>query len=116
MTEIIYLNYNNQGKITGVFVSSDGSNAPESSIEIPKEDYDRVASYLNFCTIVNGALVEPDSDLIAVEQNKISIKAQIVALEASITSRRWRDAALTEEGMTWLENIEIEITNLRNQL
>ena len=45
-----------------------------------------------------------------------AIKAQIKALEASITERRYREAILTDEGKAWLEGVEEQIQTLRNQL
>ena len=44
------------------------------------------------------------------------ILAQIAQLEATITNRRIREAALTDAGKTWLEGIDAQITALRGQL
>ena len=41
---------------------------------------------------------------------------QIVQLETTITSRRLREAALTNAGKAWLENIDNQIAALRAQL
>lgn len=49
------------------------------------------------------------------EQPKLAIKADIAALEATITSRRTREAILgTDNG--WLADIESQIETLRSQL
>lgn len=44
------------------------------------------------------------------------ILAQIAQLEASITNRRIREAALTVEGKDWLLAIDAQITALRGEL
>jgi hypothetical protein len=51
----------------------------------------------------------------AKEQAKIIIKAQITALEASVTPRRQREAILSID-TTWLADIELQIGQLRQQL
>lgn len=38
---------------------------------------------------------------------------QILAIEATITTRRLRDAVLTPEGKTWLETADAQIAALR---
>lgn len=43
-------------------------------------------------------------------------KRAIIALENEITPRRYREAVLTEEGKTWLEDKEAEIQDLRDTL
>ena len=43
------------------------------------------------------------------------IDAQIAGLEAQQTPRRLREAALTEEGKLWLQNLENQIAALRAQ-
>lgn len=51
----------------------------------------------------------------AKEQPKILIKAEIAALETTITPRRTREAILgTDNG--WLAGIELQIGQLRQQL
>jgi hypothetical protein len=43
------------------------------------------------------------------------IDAQILALEATVTQRRMREAALTDEGKAWLADVDARITALRAQ-
>jgi len=51
----------------------------------------------------------------AKEQPKILIKAEIAAIETTITLRRIREAILdTDSG--WLANVELQIAELRGQL
>lgn len=47
---------------------------------------------------------------------QLTIQQQIEVLEASITTRRLRDAVLTEEGKAWLSGVEAQIAQLRGQL
>lgn len=49
------------------------------------------------------------------EKPRKEILAQIQALEAQQTPRRLREAALGQDG-GWLGNLEMQITNLRQQL
>lgn len=44
-----------------------------------------------------------------------TINAQILALEATVTQRRLREAALTEAGRTWLADVDAQIDLLRAQ-
>jgi hypothetical protein len=43
-------------------------------------------------------------------------KTEITALEATITQRRLREAALTQEGKDWLAGVDAQIATLRTQL
>ena len=52
----------------------------------------------------------------AVAANNAAVKAQIAELEAQQTPRRIREAALSAEGKSWLENLDSQITALRAQL
>jgi hypothetical protein len=45
-----------------------------------------------------------------------TVAQQILALEATVTPRRLRDAVLTPEGKIWLEDIESKITTLRQEI
>lgn len=54
-----------------------------------------------------GALVAPDPNA--------AIDAQIMALEATVTQRRLRDAALTATGKGWLADVDAQIAALRAQ-
>lgn len=49
------------------------------------------------------------------ESNAI-VLAQIATLEASVTQRRIREAALTDAGKTWLADVDSQITTLRGAL
>lgn len=42
-----------------------------------------------------------------------TIQEQIIAIEATITPRRLRDAVLTVEGKAWLETTDAQISALR---
>jgi len=44
-----------------------------------------------------------------------AIDAQIQALEATVTQRRLREAALTDEGKAWLADLDAQIAALRAQ-
>ncbi len=59
--------------------------------------------------LVNGAFVTPPPEA-------KSIQDRILDLEALQTPRRIREAALTVEGRIWLENLEAQIVDLRQQL
>lgn len=41
---------------------------------------------------------------------------QILELESTVTQRRYREALLTDAGKLWLEDVESQIDNLRQQL
>lgn len=55
---------------------------------------------------------------VAWEAGRVAREAlqQIAALEAQVTPRRVREAVLTPEGVTWLDNIETQIAVLRGAL
>ena len=57
--------------------------------------------------VVAPPLVEPDPNA--------DIDAQILALEATVTQRRLREAALTDEGRAWLADLDAQIAALRAQ-
>ena len=75
--------------------------------------------------IVNGVLV--DMTQAEVEQAAVdaaqaemlavnaALDAQILALEATVTQRRLREAALTEAGKAWLAGVDAQIAALRAQ-
>jgi hypothetical protein len=50
------------------------------------------------------------------EAPRIAILAQIAAIEATVTQRRLREAALTEDGRAWLADVDAQIAALRAQL
>lgn len=45
-----------------------------------------------------------------------TIHAEIAALEAQQTGRRMREAALTDEGRAWLQNLDDQIAAKRTEL
>jgi hypothetical protein len=45
-----------------------------------------------------------------------AILAEIAALEATVTNRRLREAALTEDGKAWLAEVDARIAALRGTL
>ena len=45
-----------------------------------------------------------------------AILAEIAALEATVTNRRLREAALTEDGKAWLADVDARIATLRTNL
>lgn len=44
-----------------------------------------------------------------------AIDAQILALEATVTQRRLREAALTDAGRAWMADVDAQIAALRSQ-
>ena len=56
-----------------------------------------------------GCTTPPDLDPNA------DIDAQILALEGTVTQRRLREAALTDEGKAWLADVDDQIETLRAQ-
>jgi hypothetical protein len=79
---------------------------------VPSKDFigkeDELAAKLGITnyTLVDEAPINPQEEILR----------QIYILEAQITRRREREAILTTEGKTWLQNIEAQIETLRNQL
>lgn len=73
--------------------------------------------------IIDGVTVEISPDeLAALEAYQASlldpnaaIDAQILALEATVTQRRLREAALTDAGKAWLADLDAQIAVLRAQ-
>lgn len=73
--------------------------------------------------VINGELVElSDAEVaeLAAQQASMvdpnaAIDAQIFALEATVTQRRLREAALTETGKAWLADVDAQIAALRAQ-
>ena len=53
---------------------------------------------------------------VATYANAAQAKQNIDALEAQVTNRRLREAALTDEGKAWLQNIEDQIAIERAKL
>ena len=52
---------------------------------------------------------------LAREKNE-AIKAEIVQLEAATTSRRYREAVLSDDGKAWLVSQDVKIAELRKNL
>lgn len=76
--------------------------------------------------IVNGKLMDLTTEeeaqvLIDAEAEHVisanaGIDAQIRGLEATVTQRRLREAALTEAGRAWLADVDAQIAALRAQM
>lgn len=69
----------------------------------------------------NGAMIAVDGDGYIIQaapntSDADNIKAKIAALESQQTPRRLREAALTDEGRAWLQNLEDQIEALRVEL
>ena len=67
----------------------------------------------NIIQLEGDALIDAQAQ--KVEDEKAKIKADIAALEATITPRRTREAILGIGG-TWLADVELQIQELRGQL
>ena len=65
--------------------------------------------------IVNQSDYDKNKQNYLIDLSKAKIKADIAALEASVTPRRQREAILSID-TTWLADIEIQIGQLRQQL
>lgn len=75
--------------------------------------------------VVDGILVElTEAELLQVAKDTADAEerakyeeglSQILALEAAVTQRRLREAALTDEGKTWLADVDAQIAALRAQ-
>ena len=75
---------------------------------------------------VNGVLIDltaeevaqAEADAAQAERAAVNAArdAQILALEATVTQRRLREAALTEAGRAWLADVDEQIAALRAQL
>jgi len=73
--------------------------------------------------VVNGVLMDMTQDELAqvaldaaeyeARATNTVIDARILALEASVTQRRLREAALTEAGRAWLADVDAQIAVLR---
>jgi hypothetical protein len=67
----------------------------------------------NIIQLTGDALIEAQAQ--KVEDEKAKIKADIAALETTITPRRTREAILAID-TTWLADVELQIGQLRQQL
>lgn len=105
-------------KQTGGFYDRDihGANIPEDAVKLTAVEH---AALLEAQS--NGKQIVPDENgnPVAVDPPPPSandvIKAQIAALEASITNRRTREAILGADN-GWLANVNQQIADLRVQL
>ena len=82
------------------------------------EDHRGEASYINgVASVVTdlGAYPEGWSTTPPAPDPNAAIDAQILALEATVTQRRLREAALTDEGKAWLADVDAQIAALRAQ-
>lgn len=102
----------------------------EIILSTPQPIYDIYSEYIELSTPVknsNGdweqtwSIIQLTGDTLIdaqaqkVEDEKAKIKADIAALEASITPRRQREAILAID-TTWLADVELQISQLRQQL
>lgn len=62
------------------------------------------------------AEIEAARPALAAEAARKAILAEIAALEATVTPRRLREAALTEAGKAWLADVDAQIAVLRASL
>ena len=82
------------------------------------EDHRGEAGYVNGAAfVIDGFGAYPDgwSATPPAPDPNAGIDAQILALEATVTQRRLREAALTEEGKAWLAGLDAQIAALRVQ-
>lgn len=82
------------------------------------EDHRGEAGYVNgaaFVMVDLGAYPEGWSTAPPAPDPNAAIDAQILALEATVTQRRLREAALTEAGRAWLADLDAQIAALRAQ-
>ena len=54
--------------------------------------------------------------VVPAEKTSADIIEEIAALEATVTNRRLREAALTEDGKAWLADVDARIAALRGTL
>jgi len=82
------------------------------------EDHRGETGYINgtaFVVTDLGAYPEGWSTTPPAPDPNKAIDAQIAALEATVTQRRLREAALTETGKAWLADLDAQIAALRAQ-
>ena len=95
-----------------------GDNIPSDAVAISDEEHAALLSGQSSGKIIsadkNGKPVLVDPPL--PDPVPPTILEQITAIESTITNRRLREAALTEEGKAWLAAKDAEIAALRAQL
>ena len=95
-----------------------GSAIPADAVEITDEQHQALLEGQSQGKIIaadkNGKPVLVDPPL--PDPVPPTILEQITAIESTITNRRLREAALTEEGKAWLAAKDAEIAALRAQL
>ena len=107
-------------KTTGGFYTREihGDNIPADAVEITVEKYQALLEGQSQGKIIaadaNGYPILVDPPL--PDPVPPTILEQITAIESTITNRRLREAALTEEGKAWLAAKDAEIAALRAQL
>ena len=107
-------------KSTGGFYDTaiHGDNIPADAVEITGEEHKALLEGQSQGKIIaadkNGKPVLVDPPL--PDPVPPTILEQITAIESTITNRRLREAALTEEGKAWLAAKDAEIAALRAQL
>ena len=95
-----------------------GDSIPSDAVEITNEEHQALLEGQSQGKIIsadkNGKPVLVDPPL--PDPVPPTILEQITAIESTITNRRLREAALTEEGKAWLAAKDAEIAALRAQL
>lgn len=105
-------------KSTGGFYVAEihGDNIPPDAVEITTDEHAALLAGQSA-----GKLIRADADgrPVAVDPQPLPpnqiIMAQIVALEGTITDRRWREAVLGADN-GWLKGVNDQITALRAKL
>jgi hypothetical protein len=108
-----YVNYNADGTIIGFMSDSVNTNIPSDALKISDEQWQDCLNNqgLRKVDVATKTIIT----CIPTPSNNGLIKQQIVALEATVTSRRIREAALGTDG-GWLRNLDSQIAALRAQL
>lgn len=91
------------------------SKIPQDVIGLSEIEYQNILEKLQTGKVLHvneGALYVVDPIVSASD----TLKYEIAVLEAQQTPRRLREAALSEEGYAWLENLNSQITALRSQI
>lgn len=68
------------------------------------------AEYLSW--VLDGGVPDP----VDPPDPQEDVKAEIIALEATVTNRRLREASLTRAGLDWMTAVDVRIAALRGQL
>lgn len=88
-----------------------GQEFPVDVVPIDETQHSTMLTALNsgkIVTLVGGNIITTDKPPV-----QLTTAQKIRQLEGSITSRRMRDATLTEAGRQWLATVDAEIATLR---